>query len=248
LKRAFVRGLWGIHDNTRRYYKRRSKMDKDIKFLKKAKFNEPFVSYVFGNDNYDFLKSEGFDCVKVSDDPILWDMDTQQFRHKIDVFRAAMEDFDQIVFLDWDTVPIKKLPDDFWDKLAEKEKIQAILRMYHRRKATWRKEDKRKIPCASFVYINDKIVPKRLIELWEIYNRPWSEEIVMARYMEEISGGWKGIDDYWEKFEPDFFVLEEGFVYPQEKLNTKNWCFKHVNERTRSRITKSKNKPEWVRR
>ena len=249
MKRSFVRGLWGIYDNDRRYYKRRAKMDDDIKFLKHLKYSQPFVTYVFGKENYKFLVDQGFECKLIDDKPILWDMDTEQFRHKLEIFNAAMEDYDEIVFLDWDTVPIKQLPLDFWEVLGQKDDFQAILRMYHRTKAQWRKGDRRKIPCASFVYICNKDVPKDLIREWEENRRPWSEEVIMARYTDKRVGGWKGIDTYWDHFEPDFFILNEGRVYDRQKLATKNHCFSHINMKTRMRIgrTRSHNKPSWVK-
>ena len=53
-----------------------------------------------------------------------------------------MIEYDEIVLLDWDTVQIKPIPEDFWDVLAQKAPIQAVLRVYFRLKATqWRKID-----------------------------------------------------------------------------------------------------------
>lgn len=246
-KRAFVRGLWGIYDNERRFYKRRQKMDDDIQFLKMTKYQSPCFTYAFGAENAKFLRSYGFECKQLSEEPILWDMDTQQFRHKLEIFKAAMEDFDEIVFLDWDTVQIKPLPKDFWQILKSKGDFQAILRMYHRTKAQWRATDRRKIPCASFVYIADKTVPSKLIELWEKHDRPWSEEIVMARYMDEQMGGWKGLDYYWDHFEPDFFVLDEGRVFTTDQLGSKDHRFSHINAPTRSKILRRRKRvPEWI--
>ena len=236
MKNGFVRVLWGEYDDTKRFYRRRSKMDKDIKLAQANTFEPDFITFVFGEDNQKMLTDLGIESILADKRPIVWDMDTQQFRHKIQAFKLGMEMFDEMVFLDWDCQPFKKIPNNFWEILRKKESLQAILRMYKRRKATWRKDDQRKIPCASFVYINDKEVPKRLIEKWEILNRPWSEEIVMCRYMEDIMGGWKGLDEYWDRFEPDFFVLEEGYVFPQNKLSTKNHCFRHYNEKARTRM------------
>ena len=227
---SFVRTLWGVYDNTRRFYRRRQKMDDDIKLLLRNPFNQPFRTYVFGDDNLKFLQDRGVtDCVLVDKRPYIWDMDTQQFRHKLEAFRLGMQDFDKIVFLDWDCQPIKPLPAEFWTVLDKKQPIQAILRSYRNIKASWRSIDKRKIPCASFVYIRDKQIPYELIKIWEKNGSGMSEEIPMMQYMESVMGGWKGTDVYWQMFEPDFFVLDEGFVYPPETLATKNKCFAHFN-------------------
>lgn len=232
MKQGFIRTLWGIYDNTRRFYARRSKMDNDIKLLLKNPFNTPWRTYVFGEDNLKFLNDLGVsNCVLIDKRPYVWDMDTQQFRHKIEAFKCGIEEFDQIVFLDWDCQPEKELPSNFWDVLSEKEPLQAIIRSYRRKKVFWRNSDWRKVPCASFVYIREKKIVYDLIQLWEDMGKPMSEELVMAKYMDERLGGWKGLDHYWDNYEPNFFVLDEGFVYSKEKLNTKYRCFGHLNHR-----------------
>jgi hypothetical protein len=123
--------------------------------------------YVFGEDNYAMTQELGFDAVLVDKRPIIWDMDTEQFRHKLEVFDRAMEDFDEIVFLDWDTIPVKPIPDNFWDVLGEKDAIQANSIMYRRRKAMWRgRKDSRKLSCAAFVYCRDKKITEGMIDTW----------------------------------------------------------------------------------
>jgi len=232
MKRGFVRSLWGIHDHQgRRLYKRRSKIDNDIKLLKMNPWNEPYVCYTFGEDNHKYLLDEGIDSRLVDKKPIVWDMEKEQFRHKLEAFDQGMNDFDEMVFLDWDTLPTKPLPKDFWEVLGKKRSFQAILRIYHRKKATWRKDEQRKVPCASFVYCRDKAVTERLCEMWEQRGRPWSEEIIMARYMDEALGGWQGMDVYWDNFEPDFFYLDECILFSREQYKTKNRCFKHLNQK-----------------
>jgi len=231
MERSFVRGLWGILDHQgRRLYKRRSKITNDIRLLKKNKWNEPFVCYTFGEDNHKFLLDEGIDSKLVDKRPIVWDIDTEQFRHKLEVFKQAMQDFDEIVFLDWDTIPIKPLPKKFWKTLGKKSSFQAVMRIYNRKKLAWRKKDKRKIPCASFVYCRDEAVADELCKLWEEMGRPWSEEKVMAKYMDNVMGGWKGLNVYWDLFEPDFFYLDECMVHSRAKYKSKNRCFKHFNK------------------
>jgi len=232
MKRGFIRGLWGIHDHQgRRLYKRRSKIDNDIKVLKANPWNEPFTAYVFGEDNYKFLVDEGFNAKLVDKRPIVWDIDTEQFRHKLEVLYQGMQEFDEVVFLDWDTYPIKRLPEDFWEVLSKKQPLQAILRSYKRRKAKWRTENLKMIPCASFVYCREKKVAEDLLQLWEDMGRPWSEERVIAKYTDDLLGGWQGMEEYWNNFEPDFFYLDECKVFSKEQYASKNRCFKHLNKK-----------------
>jgi len=249
MRRAFIRGLWGIQDHQeRRFYKRRSKIDGDIELLKHCKYNEPFMTYVFGEENFRFLKSQGFRAKLIDKEPIVWDMDKKQFRHKLEVIRRGLQDYDEVVFLDWDQLPVTKLPEDFWEVMGQKEPIQAILRMYHRRKAEWRKSEQRQIPCASFVYVRGKEVGEDLVNLWSEMGEPWSEETVIAKYMDDRIGGWKGADEYWKLYEPDFFVLTQGRVFSRELLATKRIAFDHFNMNDVSRelkLIKSGRLKDW---
>ncbi|MFA5314301.1 MAG: hypothetical protein WC375_13455 [Methanomassiliicoccales archaeon] len=252
MSKMFVRALWGIHDHqNRRLYTRRTKLDDDITLLQHAKYNEPFVVYVFGTENAEYMKKLGFQYRLLDPNPIVWDMDTQQFRHKLEVLKAAMEEFDEIMFLDWDQLPIKPLPPTFWETLKKKSDIQAVLRIYHRTKVSWRNTDRRKIPCGSFLYIGNKSIPSELINIWENQlNKCWSEEVVIAKYIDNLSGGWKGLDYYWDHFEPDFFVLLQGQVFPQERLKTKDICFDHfhyVNVDDLLASIKIGHQPDWLK-
>jgi len=233
VKRGFIRALWGVYDHQgkSRFWTRREKVDNDIELVLNSKYSPPFMTYVFGKDNYSYLVDKGVACKLIDDKPILWDMDTQQFRHKLEVFKAGMEDLDEIIFLDWDCIPIKPVPDYLWETLGKKAPIQAILRQYFKRKANWRKIDMRKVPCASFVYIRDKKIPLELIRIWEELGRPWSEETVMAKYIDDLMGGWKGLDQYWDLYEPTFFVLPYAHVYSEEQRKTKDVVFNHFNAR-----------------
>ena len=228
MKRAFIRALWGIYDDSNRLLARRKRMDSDMRGIKKNRFNEPFIVYVFGKDNYKHALTFGFNCVLVDENPSPFDLLTEQYRHKLEILKYAMEEdgYDEIMFVDWDCIPNKKIPVDFWDVMGKKEIIQANLQLYKRRKATWREKDMRKIPNAGFLYLRDKSLPSKIIEKWEEIHGP-SAEPPLAKLTDEMTGGWQGIDKYWELFEPDFCNLHKMSVYPQEKIDTKNVCFKH---------------------
>ena len=143
-------------------------------------------------------------------------------------------------YLDFDCVAIKAIPNNFWQKLREKGPLQAIIRHYVRKKAMWRGTvDVRKIPCASFVYINSKKVTEELIRIWEELEKPWSEEVVLAKYLDNLSEGWKGVDYYVEHYEPDFFSLPREQGWMSDKIKWKNIIFKHFNEREVDSFLKS---------
>lgn len=249
MKRSFIRGLWGIYEHEeRRMFKRRTKLDNDMRMVKlnQNADNENHVVYVFGEDNYKFLIDEGWDARMVDKRPIVWDMDNEQFRHKLEVLHQGMQEFDEIIFLDWDCTECRPLPDNFWDRLGEKAEIQAVLRQYRRRKAHWRNNNQcpRSIPEASFVYINDKQTTQNLNDLWEEMNRPWSEELVIARYIDNLSGGWKNLEHYWENYEP-FFSTYGNCKKPSKSAVEEGFQYVHINEQVVSGVLKrSKEDPK----
>jgi hypothetical protein len=241
MKSAFIRGLWGVYEHQdRRFYKRRTKLDKDMEMVRLNQNSEKHITYVFGKDNYKYLVDNGFEARLVDKRPIVWDMDKEQFRHKLEVLHQGMQEFDEIVFLDWDCTEAKPLPDDFWEKLRAKAKIQAVLRMYRRRKIFWRGTDHRKMPEASFVYINEKSVTSELNELWETMGRPWSEEIVIAKYMDNLSGGWQGLEHYYENYEP-FFATWGSCKIPSPQALEEGYQYLHINEQAVSKVLKKAN-------
>lgn len=251
IKRGFVRSLWGVHEHEgRRFYKRRTKQDNDIRLMMMNPYVPKFKVYVFGEDNYNMTQELGFDAVLLDKRPIIWDMDTQQFRHKLEVFDKAMEDFDEIVFLDWDCLPIKPIPEDFWEKMYQKEAFQSNLIQYRRKKAMWRgQEDTRKLSCAAFVYIREKKFTEGFIKTWEEMGKPWSEELVMSRHIDKINGGWKGLDHYWDHYEPHWFAMPGKYwAYPKERIkNEKDRIFHHFDTNQSEPLLKKKTIDNWER-
>lgn len=228
-KRGFIRALWGIHDEGHRITRRRFRIDKDITSILGNKNNEPFKVYVMGEENYEGLKSYGFDCVMVDKNPAPFDLVKHQYRHKLEIIKFAMEEegYDELVYLDWDCFPQKKLPSEFWKELNKKEVFQANLQMYHRRKAYWRKGELRKVPNGGFIYLRDKTLPRKAIEWWEKLGSPDNDEPAWARLTDEMTDGWQGVDLYWEKFEPMFCNLHKSSPYSPEQLSSKDLCFLH---------------------
>ncbi len=69
MKRCFIRGVWGIYDNSHRLLARRGKIDADIDRILKNQFNEPFITYVMGEDNFKKLNEKGLNCVLMNKEP-----------------------------------------------------------------------------------------------------------------------------------------------------------------------------------
>lgn len=259
-KRIFVRALWGIHKGLEKYYVNRTKIDDEIELLKHCKYNEPFIAYVFGRDNYNHLEKQAKDIpmmkIKlVSEEPVLWDMEKQQFRHKLEVLRLAMLEFDEIVFLDWDTIPIKPLPEDFWDVLAKKDSIQATMVSYHVRGPSapnWREVDRDKTCSASWLYIRDKTIPDKIIKIWEDIGGEWSEERSITKYTDEISGGWQGRQYFYDRFEPKYYIWTSARTtkkHSKELIAWKDVIFVHLKWKFTSRFLngiKNGSLQEWM--
>jgi len=228
-KRAFVRGLWGIYSQENFIIERRYKMDYDIRLTIANKFSPPSVTYVFGLENFKYLKGLGLEDVRmVSADPNPYDLTGEQFRHKLDIFKYAMEDFDEILFVDWDCVSKKKVPADTWERMGKKEFCQANLQQYRRRKCHWRgNQDSRKLPNAGFVYCREKDFPDEIIKCWERDPQP-SSEPPLARAMDERMGGWVGMEKYWDLYEPDFCNIHRFSPYSKELIDSKDICFYHA--------------------
>ena len=92
MKSAFIRGLWGIYEHQdRRFYKRRTKLDKDMEMVRLNENAEKHITYVFGKDNYKYLLDNGFEARLIDKRPIVWDMDKEQFRHKLEVLHQGMQ-------------------------------------------------------------------------------------------------------------------------------------------------------------
>jgi hypothetical protein len=135
--------------------------------------------------------------------------------------------YDEIVYLDWDCIPQKKLPDNFWQECNKKEVFQANLQCYHRKKCTWRKSCQRQVPNGGFLYIRDKNLPAKMINYWEITEKNTNDEISFAKMTDDMIGGWQGPEKFWELFENMFCNLHNSSSFPNEKLSQKNVCFIH---------------------
>jgi len=208
MSKAFIRALFGEYGKD--YPQHRGNLDIEINAIVKNKYTEHFVTYVMGVSNYEALQDKGLDCVLIDDRPMVL---KESFVNKIVCLKAAMEDYDEIVFLDWDCVPVKKLPDNFWNIMVSKESIQCPLYRCTRRVNTWRtgRIQPKILSGGFFVYVRDKNIPSTLLEWYdEPVNLPnkWTDETYYSKYIDNMMGGCddgKGkfkYDEYMERFDP----------------------------------------------
>ena len=211
---AFVRGLWG-ELNGPRY----NKIFKDVERAIKIDKNLDTITYVMGQNNYDFLTSKGLKCVLINKNPVgchkyIW-------RHKLDIYAAAMSDFKEIVYLDWDCNLIKDIPLNFWNILESKEPIQGCLyRWKSVNVCPWRKEQY--IINNGFLYFGDKNIPKEIIKLYDSFPNKhiWrrNDESVTSYYIDLLTNGWKDLV-YWQKhYEPECCYYSKG-IFRKTKVN-----------------------------
>ncbi len=232
-KSGFIRGVWGIYDvggKLGKPYSRRTKIDNDITLAKLNPYAPKCKVYIFGEDNFKILTDKGFDTVLIDKKPICWDMLKEQYRHKIEIWKAGLQDFEEIVFLDWDCVPCAPIPNDFWQVLGSGAKVRTTLYQYVLQRALFRSPDARKLSASTFVYIRGEEVVEGIIKTWEDMGKPWQEEVALSKYIDNLNGGWKGIKDYSVKFEQPYHTLF--FGYPSEYLKevvAKNNIFYHLN-------------------
>jgi hypothetical protein len=227
-----MRAFWGINDTSHRILNRKFRVDRNIKGLLRNKLNTDFITYVFGENNMQFLQKLGVkNCILIHKEPHKYDPINAQYMHKLEALRYAMEvdGYDEMVHLDWDCIPKKRVDDEFWRLLQQKQSFQANLIQYHIKKAKWRGNvDARKIPNGGFVYIRDKNIPSELIKVWETMKGP-SAEPPMAKYTDNLMGGWQGKHKYWELFEPMVCHTHRDSVFSKEPdlVKTKNIYFIH---------------------
>ena len=231
--RSFIRGLWGVYDPDKRlgrWYSRRTKLDNDIRLAAINPYAPKCKVYIFGEDNFKILTDKGFDCVLIDKKPFVWDMEKEQYRHKIEIWRAGLQEFKEVVFLDWDCVPCAPIPNNFWDVISNGEKIRATIFMYKLKRVFFRNNDARKVSASTLVYINGLETCDGIIRTWEEIGRPWQEEVALSKHIDIINGGWKGSDDYMKKFETPYHTLY--YWYPSEYINNvmlNNNIFYHLN-------------------
>jgi len=234
MKRVFMRALWGIYDNSHRILQRRERTDKHIQNALINQNDFEFITYVFGEDNYKYLTSLGVkNCILIDKNPAPYDLLTEQYRHKLEAIRYAMEvdGYDEMIHLDWDCYPVKKLPSNFWDVMGKREAFQSCLFRFKRMKCPWRSIDRTVVPNGGFVYMRDKSYPSKVIKIWEEKLKGPSAEPPMAMFVDDLMGGWKGLDAYWDLYESDFCKLKSGSPHTKEHMMQKDICFIHYYAR-----------------
>lgn len=240
-KRSFIHGIWGNYDKSEanKLYNRVLKVENDMILEKLNPYAPKYRVYVFGEENYKRTIDMGFNAVMVDKRPFIFDMDKEQYRHKLEFWKLGLEEFDEIVFTDWDCLAFAPIPNDFWDVLGKGPEIQSSLYAYKRR---WRSPSRGTFKggyghCASaatFLYIRGKEHGYGIINAWEELGRPFFEEGSLGKYIDSLDGGWKGLENYI-KFEPPYHGLFWAYEN-KEWMRNRRPIFYHCNHKVISKL------------
>lgn len=228
--KSFIRVLWG--EGRGRYPNHRSKLDFQIKKIINNCYTVPFVTYVYGANNFSVMKDMGLECKLIDSKPIAVSP-KKSLVHKILALNEAMNDFNEVVLMDWDCSPITPLPSDFWQELGKKDVIQCPLYKCPRRVNTWRsgRVPPKILSGGFFVYLRDRAVSSELVK-WTNGNislpNTWSDEIFYSKYIDDMMSGWDDgknnfkTKEYFKRFQPKWCNNRSSCFKPEPKA-----CFYH---------------------
>ncbi len=233
---AFVHGLWG-DETTLPHYR-----DKLHQIVLESRDHQPddLAVYACGKDNVDIIRDAGYDPIMLHENPIVnWDNSTEPrnthaegrmnwglsfWRHKLECIKAALGDFDAVVWLDWDVHCVAPVPDDYWEELAEGQPIQAALRRYKHRQCKWRAGIGEQIlPHGACIYCRDITIVERTIEvhreLADEYGDLGKDETAIARVIDERMGGWKGVEEYCIDYDLPYYDMRKRYARLPDRGN-----------------------------
>jgi hypothetical protein len=220
MQHGFIRVFFG--DPWEKTYGAGGELMFDILFLKTNKIEEENKTQmmVFGTENFSRLTDLGFSCVLVDKKSILLPNE-EWWIHKFLAYEVASDLFEEFIHLDIDCHQLAPLPDNFWGVYLSKDCIQAAIMAYKRAVVPWRgRKNRTIIPCGGFTYLRGKDIVKKLMIKKEHMARekaPMSDETVIAAITDEMTGGWKGVEEYVKRFEPTFFHMGGPYNPPVEE-------------------------------
>ena len=131
-----IRMFWGDVYAMDNYYA------KQIKRSKQDNLNE--IVYVLGKENYKFIKDLGYNAILVSEDNYNRKLssdhtyiDFKNLNHKLWLFEKALQEHDEIIFLDWDCRLKKPLDDNFYNLIKNGGELQVPLYIYPQNSLDW---------------------------------------------------------------------------------------------------------------
>ena len=199
---VFTRCIWGDASVPRSQTKIRDDFRRSVKNQAHLKS----ITYCFGRDNYDFIKSLGFEATMLHEKGIVYSPASFWF-HKLYAWTMMAIQHQEFLFIDADMRLTRPLFADFWPTLREKNDVLAPLMQRARRRIRWRRDecgneiDARKLPSAAFVYFRDAKEYLKVAGDYFDANPDTTEEIALAFSMEQVDP-WKNAKHYFWTREP----------------------------------------------
>lgn len=187
----------------------------DLHFLRtnelENKLKTPIL--VFGKDNFFRLTDMGFSCIIIDRKNSVLPPDANTLLHKVIAWDIAMDMFDAAVFLDIDCHQMRALPPDFWEICEKKASIQAPLIRYARRQPIQWRRHRAILPCGCYVYFRDKTSAELIVQAQEQLKNDqpgswFNDEPVIAKAIDNMDGGWNGVEAYAALHEPELYSLD----------------------------------------
>jgi hypothetical protein len=221
---------------------RRNKIEKNIRSFSKQPYAKDATVYVYGRENYDTIIKHGLKAVLVDESPYMFTPVRGIYLHKLHAYKQIMQDFDEVVILDFDMIQVAPFPVDFWEILNKKDVFQSSIHIYKKPRITHRegRMGNKLISSGAFVYMRAKDAAERIWEHNRVNANRWSCEPAFSCYADELSDGWKGVDEYYDRFEPMFYRSKRTPYRDQEKYPQIK-CFHHGHFTNRPIV------PGWYR-
>ena len=209
----FIQTLWSKPN-------RIDKVLKDVDRSLSHKYQVPFTCLTYGDKLHGMLLDKGINSVCICPEDRMFPPE-EEFAHKLFTWVKASEMYDKWFFKDWDVLLTKPLPLDFEDYYKDKI-FQGNLRQYVRVQNDWRKEHRRKLICASWLYFGNPNVPKEIYSIWENeLKRNHREERAVSYWCDmRCPNKIFSLDYYRRNFEPRDFCLKNSSVFKDRERNT----------------------------
>jgi len=223
MRSGFIRALWGSSDagiwDPALADRASRKTWQDVRNCWRRQRHLRAVTYVFGRENFEFARHLGYAVELVDERPVVFQGRGGMWRHKLEILHRAMQDFDEVVYLDHDVRKcVRRLPRSLWRRLRRRGPLQAALRQYRRPQCPWRSTAPRLLPAGAFIYLRDAGIARRLLEVSRA-QPVWSDEQCMAYVFDELDPGvWlrgaqTGISQFARRFDPYCYHVR-GMVTP----------------------------------
>lgn len=139
---------------------------------------------------------------------------------KILCMLESLRYYEHVLWMDFDCVRIDEIPSDFWDRLLAGPALQMKLTQANVPKCQWREADVRKVGSGGFIYCRSKRVLARSLEKMEdnIKSPLFSDQTVLSWSMDQLMGGWGGVDCYqYQKYDIPWYTIWSE-VIPCDKI------------------------------